>query len=927
MTLTDAGRPEEGGATRALFEELLTVPVVRQRQRLRELTSDAHTIAVVEAMLERHTRALHADAAPTSTPGDALPDTELRIGDLLGPWRLVEHVASGGMGTVFVAERADDLYHQRVAIKLLHGTPDASVAARMAAERQLLAQLQHPGIARLYDGGTTPGGQPYLVMEYVQGLPLDRYCQAHALDLPARLALFRRICRAVEAAHRHLVVHCDLKPANVLVREDGEPVLLDFGIARALGAGATAADFCTPAYASPELLESRPITVASDVYSLGVLLVELLADRRVPRDAQDPRALLPRPSVLGVATPWHRRLGGELDAIAGKATAPEPGERYRAVAALEADIARYEDHRRVLAMPGGRLYGARKLLRRRWRETGVAALFAVLAVGFVWRLDDERDRAEYSAATAQQVTELLLNAFRYADPKLGAGHEGATAREVLDAGARQLEDSHVTDRAVHAQLMAVLASAYNNIGLPRRADPMFRSAVDEFLNPVVNRPDLAAQAMSDWAIMLSNNDLNADAIKVARRSLALRESIAAPALEMADAYNTLGVALIDTDNAEAGRALHRALDLRLKADGHDALSTSSTIHNLGMLAGHDGDYPECERRYREALDIIQKLGMAANARAAHTLSGLSICVRDQGRLREAAELQAQLLALTRKLFGGGTEVSAALGELANTQHDLGDWPQARATYEAARQESAVSSGEDSVDYAIKVNNLASLEEDSGALADAERDFRRSLAIRSANLDDGDIAVLRAKFNLGRVLLRQGQVEAGGALIAPAMQGWAKLYPPEHPNTLGNRLLQAEWWMDSGRTADAVVELADIGKHQDKLNARRMAWWCELNAVVADADHAHATVLQWRRRALDALAGELGGDHVETAKRRLNYAESLAAAGQAELASAQLEQAARVLLPRLAQEAPQRGRIERLRQRLGGAAPVLAVSGR
>lgn len=923
MTLTDAATPGEGEATRALFEHLLTVPLARQRQRLRELTTDARTIARVEALLDRHTRAAQADGAIPK----ALPDTELNVGDQLGPWRLIERLASGGMGTVFVAERADDLYAQRVAIKLLHGAADATVAARMAAERQLLAQLQHPGIARLYDGGTTPGGQPYLVMEYVQGLPLDRYCDTQALDLPARLSLFRRICHTVEAAHRHLIVHCDLKPANVLVREDGEPVLLDFGIARVLGAGAAPADFCTPAYASPELLEGRPISVASDVYSLGVLLIELLSNRVVARDLDDARALLPRPSVLGVATPWHRRLRGELDAIAGQATAPEPADRYRSVAALEADVGRYQHHHRVLAMPGGRLYRARKLLRRRWRETGVAAVFAVLALGFVWRLDSERHRAQYAATTAQQVTDLLLNAFKYADPKMGSGHEGATARDVLDAGARQLEQSRVEDRAVHAQLLAVLASAYNNIGQSKRAEPMFQAAVDEFLGPQVNRTDLAARAVSDWSVMLRNDGRNADSLLLARRALALRESIKAPALDMADSYNTLGLAFIDTDNAEAGRALHRALDLRLAELGHDALPTSSTIHNLGMLAGHNGDYVECEKRYREALAIVRGLGQNLNGRTAASLSGLSICVREQGRLREAATLQQELLTLTRRLYGGGSMVGAALGELASTQHDLGDWPQARVNYEAAMRESAGSDGEDSIDYAIKLNNLASLEEDSGALADAERDFRGSLAIRAANLGPGDIAVLRAKLNLGRILLRQGHVDAAGALIAPALQGWTALYPREHPNTLGHRLLQAEWWLQAGRVAEASVELADIGQHADALNPRRMAWWCELNAMLADTDRAHGTAVQWRRRALDALAAELGADHVETAKRRLTYAQALAAAGQRALASTQLEQAARVLLPRVAPEAPQRSDIERLRQQLAAVTPTLAVTRR
>ncbi|HVJ38850.1 MAG TPA: tetratricopeptide repeat protein [Stenotrophomonas sp.] len=923
MTLNDANPPGEGQATRALFEQLLTVPLARQRDRLRELTCDAHTIALVEAMLDRHTRALQADGATAS----ALPETELHVGDTLGPWRLVERLASGGMGTVFIAERADDLYHQRVAIKLLHGPADAHVAARMAAERQLLAQLQHPGIARLYDGGTTPDGQPYLVMEYVDGLPLDRFAQAQALDLPARLALFRRICRAVEVAHRHLIVHCDLKPANVLVREDGEPVLLDFGIARALGSGGAPADFCTPAYASPELLEGRPINVASDVYSLGVLLIELLAERRVARDPLQPRASLPRPSTLADAVPWQRRLRGELDAITAKACAPDAAQRYPSVAALEEDIGRYLGHHHVRAMPGGQAYRLRKLLRRRWRETGAVAVFACVAVGFVWQLQQERDRARYAATSAEQVGQLLLDSFSYADPKKGKGREDATARDVLEAGLRQVQAHPIEDRAVHARLLSVLGTAFHNIGQPQRAEPLLKAAVDELLSSGVHRPDLAAEALSDWAVMLSNEDHNDEAIALARRALALRQSIEAPPLDMADSYNTLGLVLIDTDNKAAADNLQQALALRLQHAGRLSSATAATVHNLAMLAGHNGDYVDCERRYRDAMEIRHAIGQDVNAGMQHTLSGLSICVREQGRLAEAEALQRQGLALAQRLYGHGSEIATLWSELANTQHDMGDWPKARASYQTAMRESAATGGENTVDYAIKLNNLASLEEDSGALAAAERAFRNSLAIRSANLPDNDISMLRAKFNLGRILLRQGQVELAGTFIAPAMQGWAKLYPPEHPNSLGNRLLQAEWWLASGREADAVVELGEIGKHQDALNPRRMAWWCDLNAAVAMADGADALVLQWRRRALDALAADLGPDHVEAAKRRLAYAEALATAGQFELAHAQLQQAASVLSTRLAPEAPLRARIDQLRARLSGNAPVLAVSRR
>src|SRR5690606_32629930 len=230
-----------------------------------------------------------------------LPAGELQAGDRLGAWQLVERLASGGMGTVFVAERVDQLFRQRVAIKLLRGNAGTAAAVqRLATERQILAELQHPNIARLYDGGTTPAGQPYLVMEYIEGLRLDAHCTQRALGLRERLQLFLRVCAAVQAAHLRLVVHCDLKPSNVLVRENGEPVLLDFGIARLLdvGEGEDADGFCTPAYASPEQLRGARVGVSSDVFSLGVLLTELLAGTQGGRAGGGDA--IPLPSVLAV---------------------------------------------------------------------------------------------------------------------------------------------------------------------------------------------------------------------------------------------------------------------------------------------------------------------------------------------------------------------------------------------------------------------------------------------------------------------------------------------------------------------------------------------------------------------------------------------------------------------------------------------------
>src|ERR1700752_980640 len=274
-------------------------------------------------------------------------ETELDEGDRLGAWRLVRRLAQGGMGAVYLAERADGHFEQRGAIKLIRGAPNAEMLAHFTRERQILATLQHPNIARLLDGGATPGGQPYLVMEDVEGEPIDADCNARALALDARLRLFEEVCGAVQFAHQRLIVHCDLKPSNVLVRNDGTPVLLDFGIARAIesqrGPGTFESGYFTPGYASPEQLRGEAVTTAGDVYSLGLILFEIIAGRKARVDTVDRTIALlgdaaVQPSEIAENVPWRKRIAGDIDAIVLRATATEPTARYAAAEALAGDI-------------------------------------------------------------------------------------------------------------------------------------------------------------------------------------------------------------------------------------------------------------------------------------------------------------------------------------------------------------------------------------------------------------------------------------------------------------------------------------------------------------------------------------------------------------------------------------------------------------
>jgi serine/threonine-protein kinase len=926
MSVLDAADAADEGrryTVGQLLDAVGALPAASQGDRLRELTDDDATILLVEDMLLTQTRHLSRDVAPLSRMIAGLGDTELHVGDVLGAWRLSERLASGGMGTVFVAERDDQLYRQRVAIKLLRGT-DPATARTMAAERQLLAQLQHPGIARLYDGGTTPGGQPYLVMEYVDGVPLDRYCRERQPDLRARIVLFQRICHAVEAAHRQLVVHCDLKPGNVLVQSDGAPVLLDFGIARALGAGDSPAPFCTPAYASPELLAGAHVSTVSDVYSLGVLLTELLADRRPPRDAADPKRPLPFASALADAegTPWRRQLAGDLDAIAAKACAPDPASRYASVAALDEDLSRYLAHRPVGARGAAPGYRAGRLLRRRWREAAALALVAMLSTVFVWRLDDERTRAQRSAETAERVSDLLVGAFEAADPKFAKAGE-PSARDVLDAGAARLDQAGVEDLEVLARLRQKLGAAYQNLGQPRRAEPLLLAAVEGYLDPGVEQPLQAAAVLSALAVLRANDDNDQAGVEAARRSLLLRERAGAGPLEIADSLNSLGLALVDVDAAEAQTVLGRALVLRRERLGEPSEQVAATLHNLAQLQRHRGDQVAAESLYRQALSQKRAMGGEQSGSYGLSLAGLAMSVRAQGRLQEAAVLQREILQRAQRMYRDGSNLGDAHNELANTLHDLGEWEQAAAHYLEAARLAAAASGEDSVDHAVNLNNQASLDEDRGALAQAEEGFRRSLAIRTSAQGADSPSVLRARFNLGRLLLRQQRVREAGAVIQPAWDIWQRTQPESSPNTVGFRLTVAEWLLASGRLEDVRTQVRALSAPDIKLPPKRRAALLALQGALAERQGDGRGAEALRGQALAVIAEEFGADHVESAKYRLAHAQALLAAGDRRQALLQLASAEAVLRPRLVPQAPLVMQMDALAVQLRSAA--LAVN--
>ncbi|MCP4663356.1 MAG: serine/threonine protein kinase [bacterium] len=666
------------------------------------------------------------------------------LGRRIGPYRIERLLAHGGMGVVYVAVREDD-YQQQVALKLIH--PERlSVRGldRFYQERQILARLQHPNVARLLDGGTTDEVLPYLVMEYVEGEPIDRYCEARGLPLRQRLALFCTVCEAVHFAHRNLVVHRDLKPANVLVTPAGVVKLLDFGIAKLLDAEPFAAELTmpghepmTPTYASPEQLEGQAVSTASDVYSLGVLLSKLVTGR-LPYDSREQgtaqmveaicRAEPIKPSVLVRGKAERRQLAGDIDAIVLKALRKEPEQRYASALQLAEDLRRHLGNLPVKAHAGSWSYRARKLVRRHKLGAAVAlmVLSFSLATTVLWRQAvHQKVRAERSLLRAEQVSTFLKELFRTADPNVARG-EPPTVRKALDRSrARLLGGELAEEPEVRAELLSTLGAVYNDLG---------------FLD---------------------------DARQLKQEVLRIRRS-ADPSdrSDLASDLNNLGRLYYDVgDYAAAEERFGEAVAMwrRLGATADVAIG----LRNLAAAAMHQGRYDEALDHHREVLEIHRQLHGADDPEVAASLYSLGTLYRLQEQPERAEPLLRQALAVYLRVYDPRhTRVAAVKSSLGRVLHAQGRNREARELYEQALEVRRRLLGEEHVQVAVSRRLLAELLLDEGETAAAGSLLAAALDTLRRTAPDGDWRIAVAESVWGSYLVaRERYPEAEAYLLA------------------------------------------------------------------------------------------------------------------------------------------------------------------
>lgn len=796
----------------ALLDELLDLPESQRADHLdRSCGGDEALRRDVERMLDACIRSEgHFDEPAVRGPAVAEAWAEeageedrdrLSPGDRLGAYRVVELLGRGGMGAVYLAERADGAFDRRVAVKVVkRGMDTDEILDRFRTEREILARLQHPHIATLLDGGVTTGGLPFLVMELVEGEPIDQWCDRNRLDIRDRLGLFLAVCDAVRYAHRALVVHRDLKPSNILVH-DGDVKLLDFGIARLLEDRGNREDTrlldrrLTPEYAAPEQIRGEPPTTSADVYALGVILYELLTGERPYRvegslvemerivsgtTPRHPSAVVTQDPVTGDAAPEGRaglraatpsalrqRLRGDLDSIVLRALAKDPGRRYGSVEALAEDIERHLAGRTVRARPDSRWYRVSTFVRRNRTAAALAALAAFGLLGgsvattiFAVQANQERIRGQREAERAVAARDFVVGLFAELDPDRLQGRTTFTRDELIDLGTRNLDDLEAQP-ALKASVLNTLGQVAFNLGDVERAEGFFREAY-ELLGDAAGEPEVATSMMGMGEVLRIERQFP-QAEEWFRSALRTRRETLPPEdPRIAEGMLALAFVLYNEGRLEESESIYQ--DLR-DSSARLPLRFQSTVREGLANLRLDQDRPgEAEVLYRESVALRREAVGALDAAAGRTLWGLGQALYYQGDMGGAEEAYRQALSIHRDTYGENhPHVARGLLNLGQALVGKGDVQGAVDALEGAIERYP----EGHPERAQAHHWLGVVESDRGGMARAEIHFREALAVYLERSSDGShIAALR--LTLARVLMARGAFEEAESLLRGAL---------------------------------------------------------------------------------------------------------------------------------------------------------------
>jgi serine/threonine protein kinase/tetratricopeptide (TPR) repeat protein len=833
-------------------------------------------------LADRVRRLLDADAAGASIVDEPLGNVAGRVmaelappGVTFGPYRVERLIGEGGMGVVYLAERSD--LHSRAAVKVLR---DAWLSParreRFAAEQRMLAQLNHPGIARLYDAGTLADGTPWIAMEHVEGVSLVEYCREHRCSLRERLRLFREVCDAVGHAHRHLIVHRDLKPSNIMVTADGTVKLLDFGIAKQLEPDVagdvtrTGMRPMTPAYAAPEQLRGEPVGIHTDVYTLGVVLYELIAARlpfdvahSTPEEAATLILTRPpeRPSLAArgtagapVASPaeW-----ADLDVLCLTAMRPDAQRRYQTVEALARDVDHFLDGQPLDARPEDVRYRLGKFARRHRAPLAAAAAVLVLVIGLVSfytiRLATARDTALAAAARAERVQRFTMDLFNGGDEDQGPA-DSLRVVTLLDRGVEQAQEL-VNEPAAQADMLVTLGGVYKRLGRYDRADSLLRASLANrraLFGP--EHPDVAASLLAlaalreDQANLAEAERLSREALDMVRRvrppghpdvpkamtslgrvlqargdfphaiamleeAVRLQSATSEGPRELATSIQVLAVAHFYAGHVAQADSLYRiglALDRQVYGDRHPQVA--SDVMNIGSVQFQRANYVEAERAYREGERTYEAWFGKDHPQTAAAQFLLAQSLVKLGRTDEADSLLTRSLAIEERVHKGPhPRVAYLLNALGANATARGHNAEATDYDQRATDMLRAIYGPDHYLVGASLANLASTWFARGDYSRAEGLFRQALAIYTKTRPADDLNVGIARVKLGRTLVRQSKWQEAEPHLLAGYEIVHKQAPTSETATAGRDDLAATYTA-LGRRDEAAKYRVTASKH-------------------------------------------------------------------------------------------------------------------
>jgi serine/threonine protein kinase len=780
---------------------------------------------------------------------------QIMKGDRIGPYRVLRTLGVGGMGEVFLAERADAEFDQQVAIKVVYGgTVARAVLSRLKIERQILAQLDHPNIAHLLDGGSLADGTAYIVMEYVDGVPIDVYCDSNRMDIAARLKLFQIVCAAVHYAHQNLIVHRDLKPSNILVTTAGAPKLLDFGIAKLLDerqAGhhtlaVTHADFrlMTPDHASPEQVRGQAITTSSDVYVLGVLLYKLLTgispfviptmrltdieraicekDPPLPSHAVDTDDTAITRCIVEVrsttAKRLRRTLGGDLDNIVLMAMRKEPERRYGSSQQMADDIQRYLDGKPVIAHRDTLSYRMAKFVRRHWLPVTAAAgvVFLILAFAMTTymqslRIAAERDRvaeqratAERERARAEEVSGFLVNLFKLSDPQENRGKQ-ITARELLDSGAKRLRAGLQNQPATRAALLGTVGAVYNSLGQYKEAQPILTESLA--LQPQASDKSYIETLLELGRARIGAGDLSGAEAPLEKALHLAQGNFGAASQESGRSLWALGVLRYQQDRfLDAKELYNRSLNI-LENTAAAPTDVSALLDDLATLYTREQQWGLAKQTYERALEIDRRVLGDDHPRIAMHLNDLAIVAQNIGDLKLAETLFRDSIRRNELAYGDQhPETVAARGNYGLLLQREGRLTEAEPLLRSALDTELKLYGPGSYSVAYDRVSLAMLLHDEGDLSEAESQFRQALAIYEKSLPANHQYRAAALMHFAQLLVDRGKPEEALSLSAQSLEIWNATSERTSPYVAQAHAIHAYALAHLGKRHEAAEEL-------------------------------------------------------------------------------------------------------------------------